>query len=333
MNKDAQGRRVFDGMIAHTAGAGKVFANHSFAETDRTATQHEDHDYPENWFPFSTASTTDPFSGQAGALFRGDGFDPLLISTNTSTEYWQKGASLLTTDPAGTRDLTLPEGARVYMIAGTQHGGRAGLGTAGGVCANPTNPHSPGSALRALVVALDEWVTKGVAPPLSRVPSIGAGTAVEAAEVRMPAVKGFALAQNASRIAPLADWVDPPGTPSKDAAYATRVSAVDADGNEVAGIRLPDIAVPLATYTGWNVYRAQPCELCDRDGSLIPFARTRMERTAAGDPRPSLEERYGSCENYVGRVEAAAAALVADRLLLPADAAAYVKAARECGRF
>jgi hypothetical protein len=115
--------------------------------------------------------------------------------------------------------------------------------------------------------------------------------------------------------------------------YGTLVCAVDADGNEVAGVRLPPIAVPLGTYTGWNVYRAQPCELCDRDGSLIPFARTRTERTAAGDPRPSLEERYGSCENYVGRVEAAAAALVADRLLLPADAAAYVKAARDCGRF
>jgi hypothetical protein len=93
------------------------------------------------------------------------------------------------------------------------------------------------------------------------------------------------------------------------------------------------IAVPLGTYTGWNVYRAQPCELCDRDGSLIPFARTRTERDAAGDPRPSLEERYGSRENYIARVEAAAAALVADRLLLRADAAAYINAARERDRF
>jgi len=91
--------------------------------------------------------------------------------------------------------------------------------------------------------------------------------------------------------------------------------------------------VPLGTYTGWNVYRAEPCELCDRDGSLIPFAQTRTARDAAGDPRPSLEERYGSRENYVGRVEAAAAALVADRLLLPSDAEAYVRAAKECDRF
>ena len=91
--------------------------------------------------------------------------------------------------------------------------------------------------------------------------------------------------------------------------------------------------MPLGTYTGWNVYRAQPCELCDRDGSLIPLARTRTERDAAGDPRPSLEERYGSRENYIAGMEAAAAALVAERLILPTDADAYVKAARECDRF
>jgi FAD/FMN-containing dehydrogenase len=115
--------------------------------------------------------------------------------------------------------------------------------------------------------------------------------------------------------------------------YGTRVCAIDADGNEVAGVRLPPIAVAFGTYTGWNVYRAQPCELCDRDGSLIPFARTRTERDAAGDPRPSLEERYGCRDIYVARVEATAAALVTDRFLLPTDAAAYVKATNECDRF
>jgi hypothetical protein len=332
MNKDAQGRRVFDGMLAHTAGAGKVFANHAFAEPNRTATQHEDHDYPENWFPFSTASTTDPFSGKTEALFRGDGFDPLLIATNTSTEYWQKGASLLTTDPTGSRDLTLPPSSRVYMIAGTQHGGRAGLGSAPGACANPTNPVSPGPALRALVVALEQWVTRDIAPPVSRVPSVAAGTAVAASSVRMPAVKGLVVAPRANRIGPLVDWIDPPAAGGEtaagaDAFYGTRVSAVDADGNETPGVRLPDIAVPLATYAGWNVYRAAPGELCDRDGSYLPFAKTKAEREASGDPRPSLEERYGSRQAYVAKVKAAAEALVAERLLLPADAAAYVRAA------
>jgi hypothetical protein len=147
----------------------------------------------------------------------------------------------------------------------------------------------------------------------------------------MPTVPGLALPPGANRIGPPVDWVEP--LARLDNFCGTRVCAVDADGNEVAGVRLPPISVPLGTYTGWNVYRAQPCELCDRDGSLIPFARTRTERDAADDPRPSLEERYGSRDIYAARVEAAAGALVADRLLLPADAAAYVKAARECDQF
>jgi len=144
-------------------------------------------------------------------------------------------------------------------------------------------------------------------------------------------VPGFALPPGANRITPPVDWVDPPGR--IDNVYGARVCAVDADGNEVAGLRLPPIAVPLGTYTGWNVYRAQPSELADRDGSLIPFARTKEERQAAGDPRPSLAERYGSRAAYAAAVEAAAAALVAGRLLLPADAAAYVAAAKTCDRF
>src|SRR5262249_35725407 len=102
---------------------------------------------------------------------------------------------------------------------------------------------------------------------------------------------------------------------------------------EIAGIRLPPIVVPLGTYTGWNVYRAQPCELCDRDGSLIPFARTRRERETTGDPRPSLEERYGGRDAYVARVKAAAENLVGDRLLLASDAALYAQAAENCDRF
>jgi len=339
MNKDARGRRVFDGIFTHTAGAGKVFGNHSFGEPDRTFTQHEDHLYPENWFPFSTASTTDPFSGKTGSLLRGDASDPLLIQSNTSTEYWQKGASLLTTDPAGIRDLALPDNSRVYMIAGTQHGGGGGNTPAPGPCANPTNPHSPAPALRALVVALEEWVTKGIAPPASRVPSIAAENAVEYGAVRMPKVKGFVITAGGSPIAAPVDWIDPPGSGpgsqhrNGETVYGTRVSAVDADGNEVAGIRLPPIAVPLATYTGWNLYKTQQSELCDRDGSYIVFAKTKTEREAAGDPRLSLEERYGSRAAYAAKVREAADALVRERLLLPADAAAYVKAAEASDRF
>ena len=151
------------------------------------------------------------------------------------------------------------------------------------VRANPRNPHSSGPALRALIAALEQWVTKGVAPPESRVPSIAQKTARDASDIKMPMVKGFALAPGANPIGPPVDWVDPPAR--LDNFYGTAVCAVDADGNEIAGVRLPSIAVPLGTYTGWNVYRAQPCELCDRDGSFIPFASTKREREAADDPR------------------------------------------------
>jgi hypothetical protein len=330
MNKDERGRRVFDGVYTHTAGAGKVFANHVFAEPDRTFTQHEDHLYPENWFPFSTASTTDPFSGKTASLLRSDGSDPLMIESNTSTEYWQKGASLLTMDPLGKSDLTLSERSRVYMIAGTQHGGRAGLKPTPGVCANPTNPHSPGPALRALVVALENWITKGVAPPVSRVPTLASGNAVSYAAAKMPNVKGFTILPTGNRIDAPVDWIEGVHVTNT---YGSLVSAVDADGNEAAGIRLPPIAVPIATYTGWNVYKKEPSELCDRDGSFIAFSKTRAEREAAGDPRLSFEERYGSRADYVAKVKATADALVAERLLLPADAAAYVQAAETSDRF
>jgi Alpha/beta hydrolase domain len=331
MNDDGHGRRVFDGVLTHVAGAGKVFANHSFSMPGRTATQHEDRLYPENWFPFGNAMTTDPFSGMSGAILKGRPTDPVMIEVNTSTEYWQKGASLVHTDPTGRHDAELPSTARAYLIAGTQHGGGPGTDPSPGPCINPRNPHSASPALRALLVALEEWVKTGVAPPPSRVPSIARGTAIAAEAVEMPKVPGFAHAPGANRIAAPVDWVDPP--PRLDNFYGTRVCAVDADGNEVAGIRLPPIAVPLGTYTGWNVYKAQPLELADRDGSLIPFARTKGDREAAGDPRPSLAERYGNREVYVAKVKAAAEALVADRLLLPADAAAYVKAAEACDRF
>lgn len=362
MNKDERGRKVFDGVLAHISGIGKVFANHEFGMPGRTATQHEDRFYPENWFPFAHAAMRDPVTSVNAGLLRGDGSDPLLVETNTSTEYWQKGASLLHTNPHGVRDAEIPPNVRLYLIAGTQHGGRAGAPTSPGACANPRNPHSSGPALRALLVALEAWVAKGETPPSNQVPLIdtrsknrveilyvpsaaapsnprptGAPrlpppTAVDAASLKLPEVKGFVLVPGSNPIGAPVDWVDPVTT-DVQSSYRALVSEVDADGNEVAGIRLPDIAVPLATYTGWNVYRAEPTELCDRDGSYIPFAKTKAEREAAGDPRPSLEERYGTRAAYVANVKAATELLVADRLLLPADANAFVAAAEKSDRF
>jgi hypothetical protein len=328
-NQDEAGRRVFDGVLSNVAGTGKVFANFAFGQPYRTSTQHEDHAFPENWFPFAHTTLTDPLTGQTGALLRGDGCDPLIIEVNTSTEYWQKGASLLHTDPLGQRDLVLPATVRLYLMAGTQHGGRAGMSAVRGSGMQPRNPHNPTPALRALLVALDQWVSEGIEPPASRVPQLATGTLVPAEALRFPGIPGLQVPRRANRVVVLHDWIYPPAQP--DNAYVALVPQVDADGNEVAGIRLPPIAVPVATYTGWNLYAAPypEGEFCDREGSYVPFAPTRAEREAQGDPRLSLEERYDSQTGYVQQVDAVARALVAERLLLPEDAARYVHEARQ----
>jgi hypothetical protein len=330
-NQAESGRRVFDGVLSSIAGIGGVFLNAEFAQPFRTRTQHEDHTMPENAFPFSSARLHDPATGARGALLRGDFSDPLLIEANSSAEYWQKGASLLSTDPTGKRDVELPASTRLYLIAGTQHGARAGLTSAPGHCANPRNPHDPSPALRALLVALDDWVSKGTPPPPSRVPRIAEHTLVPPDQLNFPPIPGAAIARAADTIDPPLDRVHPRPRRSP---YRALVPAVDADGNERAGLRLPDIAVPLATYTGWNLYKAPfpEGELCDRDGSSFPFARTDAER-AAGDPRASLAARYGSLDRYVTLTEAAAAQLVQDRLLLAEDAERYVAAGKSIPAF
>ena len=334
-NQDESARKVFDGMLAHTAGAGGVFLNQEFAQPVRTATQHQDRTFPENAFPFSTARMTDPVTGKTGGLFRDDGFDPLWMETNTSTEYWQKGASLLITDPLGRRDVELPANARGYLIAGTQHGGTAGMRPTTGSCVNPRNPHNPNPALRALLVALDEW-TEGKPPPDSRVPHIKDGSLVAVGELRFPPVPGIRVARRINEIGVLKDWVKPELDMTRP--YRALVTQVDADGNEIAGVLLPDIAVPLGTYTGWNYYKAPfpEGELCDRDGTYSPFAATRAEREARNDPRLSLEERYGNQASYVSRVEQAVKKLVAGRILLAEDGELFIakaKSAETAARF
>jgi hypothetical protein len=337
MNRDLSGGRVFDGVFAHTGGAAKIFANHSFAEPNRTASQHHDRLYPDAWYPFATVATPDPFSGRNESLLRGDGSDPLFIQTNTSAEYWNKGGSLLTIDAQGKADLTLPESSRVYVIAGTQHASSAPAAERGPL-ANQGNPQTVAPAIRALMDAMFQWVTEGTAPPPSRVPSLRDGTAVRADAVRFPHAPDFATPRCVNVITTAVDWIDPPGSPDSkfprpDGEYAVLVSAVDADGNEASGIRLPPVGVPLATYAGWNIYRELPDELGDRDGSYVPFTATKAERARNGDARASLEERYGSLDDYVAKVTAYCGRLVGERLLLPADAKAYVDAAKACKDF
>ena len=325
-NRDEANHKVFEGVLSHIAGIGGVFLNAPFAQPFRTRTQHEDYAMPENAFPFSSAVSRDPVSGKTGQMLLANWFDPLLIETNTDAEYWQKGASLLGTDPVGKQDLPLPGNTRLFLIAGSQHTGRYGASNAPGPCANARNPHDPYPALRALLVALDGWMTTGVPAPESRIPRIADGTLVPAARLRFPALPGFATAAAPNRVDPVGDWVHPAAGKTP---YAALVPAVDADGNPLGGLLLPDVAAPLGTHTGFNVYKAPAIsgELCDRDGSFLAFARSTADKQP-GDPRKSLSERYGTPSRYAARVEAAAKALVGNRLLLKEDADRYVAEAK-----
>ena len=327
-NRDEQGRKVFDGIHAHIAGIGRIFFNTPFGQPARTGTQHEDHGFPENAFPFSTATLADPLTEQEGSLFRGDGSDPKLIETNTSTEYWQKGASLLHTDPLGKEDLTLPENSRVYMIAGTQHGGRAGATTDAGPNVNPRNPHNPMPAVRALLVALDEWVVSGKEPPPSRVPTLAAGTLVEPDKTGFPAVPGAAVVKVTNRVAPPGDWVNPEAAARRPIARWSARSTATATRRQASACPTSPCRwrpIPAGTSTSRRIPTG---ELADRDGSCLPFPADKAARQASGDPRPSIAERYASGADYVAKVQAVVAALAKDRLLLAEDAEHYLERAR-----
>jgi hypothetical protein len=312
-NQDENKRIVFEGVMTHISGSGGLFDNEQFAQPGRTNTQHEDHDYPE-------------YLGPTASLFHHDAFDPYLFEVNTSTEFWQKGASLDYTDATGTHEKTSEPRARYFLIAGTQHAGRAWLTDARGNCAVARNPHNPGPALRALFIALDDWASRGIAPPDSRVPTLASNTLVTPDALHFPHIPGITAPTATDNVTVVTDWVA--GTHGM--AFVSKVPAVDADGNETSGIRLPDIAAPIATFTGWNFYGAPypSGELCDRDGTYVPFALTAADRAASGDPRLSLAERYGTRDAYLAKVKASADALVRDRVLLPEDADRAVTAAQ-----
>jgi Alpha/beta hydrolase domain len=193
-------------------------------------------------------------------------------------------------------------------------------------CINPRNWHDPMPAIRALLIALDEWVVNGREPPPSRLPRIADGTLVRPEAVAWPKLPALRPPRASNDVVALDDWTDPG---QAQQAWQPLVPQVDADGNEMAGIRLPDIAVPRGTFTGWNLYRAPwpEGELADREGTYLGFAATRAERDQSGDARASLEERDGSPESSAARVANVVATLQRDRLLLDEDAAEYLRRA------
>jgi hypothetical protein len=337
-NQDLRGRKVFDGVIATVAGSRKTFVNFAFAQPGRFSRQHEDRLFPHDQFPFSYATTTDPVSGRTdGILARCQASNtcPKIIQTEASTDFWEGRAGLLVTDGRG-NDIPVPDNVRLYLFASIQHGG-------GSVAANfpfnrcPANPAEYGAVHRALVVALDEWVGRGVLPPPSRFPTAGEGTLVSPAPQNygFPAVPGVEYPGLVNELSEMNYSVQPPRPlPGHD--YLILVPKIDQDGNEIPGVRVPDITVPRGTHTGWNLRRKGfgEGELLLL-GSYFPFAATKAQRLASGDPRASLEERYGTKDDYVRKIARAAEELREMRLLLAEDierivnAAASVKEPRE----
>src|SRR4051794_5430609 len=344
-NADEQGRRVFDGVFDQVGGAGRGSFNHRFGQASRDALQFFNILFPVDLFPFTDGEETDPETGTVDALLaraQRSGTAPKTFHLLTNSEYFNRAGSLVHTDPTGTRDADLPANTRVYMIASAPHGpgpfppaSNVGGGMTGRAMLNPLN-YSP--AVRALFRAMDRWIVDGVAPPPSAYPTIADGTLTPPAGARWPAVPGFQLPQQPLRAFHLnfgADWakgivsVEPPevGKP-----FVVSVPAVDRDGNVRAGIRLPDIAVPLATQAGWNYRDASigaPDRLAGEIGSYIPFPRTRADRERTNDPRASIEERYRNRDEYVGKFAAAALDLVARGYVLADDLADLLKHAVE----
>jgi hypothetical protein len=344
-NADEQGRRVFDGLFDQVGGAGRGSFNHRFGQASRDALQFFNILFPVDLFPFTDGVETDPETGAAdGLLARAErtGTTPKVFHLLTNSEYFNRAGSLVHTDPTGTADAPLPANARVYMIASAPHGpgpfppasNRSG-DLAGRAALNPLD-YRP--AVRALLRALDRWVAENVEPPPSVYPRLVDGTLTSPERSGWPAIPGYQMPQQPLRAFHLdfgPEWpkgivsVEPPevGRP-----FVVRVPAVDADGNGRAGIRLPDIAVPLATQAGWNYRDASiggPDRLAGEIGSYIPFARTRADRERAQDPRQSIEERYRNRDEYLGRFAAAALDLVNRGYLLPEDVSDLLKRALE----
>lgn len=339
-NQDRNGNRVFDGVLNWIGGASGGFFNYRFAQPHRTHRQHIARWFPERQFPFANNVSLDPATGQAdGRLRRCLASDtcPKIFEANSSNEYWVKATSLLHTDTSG-NDLVDPANVRLFLFSSFPHSG--GSRQSGkGRCQQPRNTVVAGAGLRALMVSLDQWVSAGTPPPASRVPRRADGTLVSPLprEIlgfpEIPGVHydGLMSTGDLLEFGPSASSgilsVLPPKVTSP---YRAFVPKTDTDGHDVAGIRFPEIEVPLATHTGWGVRASEYAgnDLCDASGQRIPFSETKAARLAVGDPRLSIEERYESREVYVRLVTEAARALQQDRLLLAEDVEQIIANAR-----
>lgn len=334
-NRDLAGRRALDGVLVQTAGAGRGSFNHRFGQPSRDAHPYSAFFYPTDVFPFTGRSQKDPVTGREEGLFdrlAGTEAMPKVFLTNTGYEYWGRAAGLVhsSVDEGATgaaADVAPLPSVRIYHFAGSQHFVDRFPPEVRGTrhAANPANFFF---ALRGLLVALEAWVAEGTEPPPSRYPTVAEGTLVPLEDYNFPAIPGVTAPTEAHEAYRAdygprfrSDGVVTVQPPELGPAFPVRVPRVDAVGNEVGGLRLPEIAVPLATYTPWN-FRAEeigaPGELADFRGSFLPLAAT-AEAKNPGDPRPAALERYGSREAYLGRYSGAAVELVRQRYLLARD--------------
>ena len=338
LDEDEQGRVVFDAVIPHVAGARRGEFNLRFGQPSLNAVQSVG-----SLFPFTDGEQTDPVTGARGALFarlRRRGRVPKVVTINSSAEYWRGDGSLIHTDVEGKRDVEPGAEHRVYLFAGTQHTPGAipppdtdpNTGSRG---AKPFNAVDYSPQLRAMLVNLDRWVSVGVEPPPNEFPRLADGSAVVAESItarleKIPGVRFPARVSRPTRLdfGPDVDRgivTDLP--PKAGAPFPSFVSTVNADLNEIGGVRPIELLAPLATFTGWNLRhpdQGAAGDLMSMMGMTLPFARTADERARTSDPRLSVAERYGSRDAYLARVREVALVSVNARWLLAEDVEAVV---------
>jgi hypothetical protein len=324
-NTDERGRQVFDAMMIHVAGSSRIDLDRRWSTPTGLGS------YNATSFPFADGTQRDPVTGLSDGERenpRASANRPKTFYTNTGVEYWggARAAALLHVTADGTADIAPPPDVRIYFLTGGQHTPSPFPPAAATNTEQRQNPTDYWWTLRALLVSLDRWVREGVEPPASAYPKLADGSLVKAADVGFPSIPNVhsphALWGGARAANRLVTGDGGAGTP-----LPFLVPQVDADGNERAGVRLPELSVPLATYTGWNFRNAATGgsdQLRPLMGSYIPFAPTRAERDRRHDPRASIEERYPSAAEYESRIRAAAADLARRGYVLDSDVAGIV---------
>lgn len=341
-NESEGHRKVFDAVWVHKAGTHRLFANVEFADPNTYSRQDDRQDFLSTGYPPLTyAVRTDPVSGIRDGILKRPATDPLVFQTDTGTEFWEFRGALNVTDGQG-NPVRIPDNVRLYYLTDFQHGGNnppAAFPRPVTMCANPTNPNYHGPTLRALLMALDGWADRGVAPPKSNYPSVLGHTLVTLDQARalFPKIPGVQFPPVLNQLQLLdygPEFTSVGGRltvlpPLHGPSYDILVPRPNQDGLDVVGIRPVEIRAPLGTNAGWNLRAPgfREGNLCGLNGSFIPFATTKAERLASGDPRKSLQERYRNHEGYVDAVERATRDLVHKRFLLQEDADRFISEA------